>query len=457
MGSPALAKSVGTTAHHVERVYSIVEGVTTTPGAEEVSASWARSVRKYRIDPDEGRKPTVLSPGELRPLREPLEQLSRSAHDELDRLHRLVNKAGYVTLLCDGGGIAVDCRGRDADAEEFKYWGTWLGGVWSEETEGTNGIGTCIAEERPVTVHRSQHFRSRHIELSCSGAPIFGIDGKLMAVLDVSAIDPSLSEQAHALTGSLTMMSAAMIEERFFRECFRRDWIIALAALESESSAALLAVNKDQRIVGANRTARTTFSLDDLALREGIGVWSIFERDADLMRRRNGIEFQARLVIAPHGEAVAALVTPPGSSPAASRSLASLAVQARPRPALIAFADGPVPAPPAYGGLSRAALRRVREYIDAHLSERTQLVELAAVAGVSIHHFAREFKRSTGVTPHDYLTRKRVDRTREMLARTDWSLSEIAFAAGFSDQSHMTRHFRRLLGMTPGQFRWSQR
>ena len=59
---------------------------------------------------------------------------------------------------------------------------------------------------RRATYHhpKSQHFRSRHINLSCSGAPVFGVDGRLVAVLDVSAIDPKLSERAHALTGALT-------------------------------------------------------------------------------------------------------------------------------------------------------------------------------------------------------------------------------------------------------------
>jgi len=111
--------------------------------------------------------------------------------------------------------------------------GNLLGGVWSEAIEGTNGIGTCIAEERPVTIHRGQHFRSRHINLSCSGAPVFDVDGRLMAVLDVSAIDPELSERAHALTGALTVNSARSIEERFFRERFRREWIVAVALPEA--------------------------------------------------------------------------------------------------------------------------------------------------------------------------------------------------------------------------------
>ena len=199
----------------------------------------------------------------------------------------MVREAGYTVLLCDSSGVAVEHRGDDAQASRFEYWGTWLGGVWSEEVEGTNGIGTCIVEERPVTVHRSQHFRSRHIDLSCSGAPVFGVDGRLIAVLDVSAIDPELSERAHALTGALTVRSARAIEERFFREQFRREWIVAVAPPEGGVPGMLLAIDGNQRIVGANRVARTSLLLDDRGLRAGISLWSIFERDLDLFRRKD--------------------------------------------------------------------------------------------------------------------------------------------------------------------------
>ena len=82
---------------------------------------------------------------------------------------------------------------------------------------------------------------------------------------------------------------------------------------------------------------------------------------------------------------------------------------------------------------------------------------LSTIANLSIYHFAREFKRSTGVTPHNYLLRKRVERAKDMLARTDYSLTEVALAAGFSDQSHLSRHFRQMVGSTPRNFRWSQR
>jgi transcriptional regulator GlxA family with amidase domain len=102
-------------------------------------------------------------------------------------------------------------------------------------------------------------------------------------------------------------------------------------------------------------------------------------------------------------------------------------------------------------------MRRVLDHVDAHLSEGMDLAELAAVAGISVFHFAREFKHSTGVTPHFHLRQKRVERAQDMLARTDLPLTQIALAAGFFDQSHLARHFRQMVGRTPTEFRAAQR
>jgi transcriptional regulator GlxA family with amidase domain len=114
-------------------------------------------------------------------------------------------------------------------------------------------------------------------------------------------------------------------------------------------------------------------------------------------------------------------------------------------------------APQAHGGLSPGAMRRVREYVEVHLGESIDLSMLAGVAGLSVHHFARQFKQSTGVTPHFYLTKKRVERAQQMLIQTDLSLAEVACAVGFFDQGHLARHFRHMLGTTPREFRWLQR
>src|SRR5215471_2676015 len=278
-------RSIEMPARHAESVYSVARGDAPEPGIEEVSSSWQRSANKHAVDPDSIQAPRILTSRELDELREPLHELILSAQEEIDRLYKVVRDAGYTLLFCDAEGVAVEHRGDDADASRFRYWGTWIGGVWSEALEGTNGIGTCIAEERPITVHRSQHYRSRHINLSCSGAPIFDVDGRLIAVLDVSAIDPERSERAHALTGALTVAAARAIEERFFREQFRREWIVAVAPPDEGATGMLLAVDGSQRVAGANRTARSSLLLDDRALRAGVSLWNLFEQDRALFRR----------------------------------------------------------------------------------------------------------------------------------------------------------------------------
>jgi transcriptional regulator of acetoin/glycerol metabolism/AraC-like DNA-binding protein len=450
-------RAIDTPARHAERVHLVAQEDAPVPGAEEISNSWRRSANQHGVDPDSSEAPRILTSHELKEVREPLDRLILSAREELDRLYKVVREAGYTVLFCDTAGVAVEHRGERDDASRFKYWGTWLGGVWSETLEGTNGIGTCIAEERPVTVHRGQHYRSRNIDLSCSGAPIFDVDGRLTAVLDVSAIDPERSERAHALTGALTVASARAIEERFFREQFRQEWVVAVAPPEDGGAGMLLAADGNQRIVGANRTARTSLLLDDRTLRNGVSLWSLFEQDRALFRRKDATDIPTRLIVAGSDEIRPALVTPPERTSSVWQDTTSTALHTRPRVDLLASMRQIGPAPQTRGGLPPGATRRVREYVEAHLSESIELAALANIAGLSLYHFARAFKQTAGVTPHQYLLQRRIERAQEMLARTELSLSEIALAAGFSDQSHFARHFRQMLGMTPGQFRRSQR
>jgi transcriptional regulator GlxA family with amidase domain len=183
----------------------------------------------------------------------------------------------------------------------------------------------------------------------------------------------------------------------------------------------------------------------------------MFKQDPELFRRKDNADIATRLVIAGSHESRSVLLTPPIQPFADWRNAANAAVHARPRLDVISTLEKMAPTPQAHGGLSPAAMRRVREYVDAHLGASMDLAMLAGIAGVSIHHFARGFKQSAGVTPHHYLVQKRVERARDLLAQTDLPLSEIAYAVGFSDQSHLARHFRQMLGVTPGQFRWAQR
>lgn len=116
----------------------------------------------------------------------------------------------------------------------------------------------------------------------------------------------------------------------------------------------------------------------------------------------------------------------------------------------------PIAIPSIRGGLSPKTLRRVQDHITANLGQKTTNEALAQVAKLSPSHFARAFKDSQGVAPHRYILECRVKRTQELLA-TELSLSEIAVEVGFSDQSHLTRWFREIVGVTPGSYRWSMR
>ena len=93
----------------------------------------------------------------------------------------------------------------------------------------------------------------------------------------------------------------------------------------------------------------------------------------------------------------------------------------------------------------------IREHLDAALTLR----ELAARAHLSPYHFARRFKEFTGLPPHQYIIARRVERAAQLLREGDRSLAAIAVHAGFSDQSQFSHHFKRFVGVTPGQFRKS--
>ncbi|MDB6141229.1 MAG: hypothetical protein JWP80_273 [Pseudomonas sp.] len=105
------------------------------------------------------------------------------------------------------------------------------------------------------------------------------------------------------------------------------------------------------------------------------------------------------------------------------------------------------------GGLAPWQLRRAHEFISAHLGGETSIEQLARESGVSASHFARAFKQTMGMAPHQWLTKKRVDQAKTMLRRCDLELADIALACGFVDQSHFTRVFSRMEGSSPGKWR----
>jgi AraC-like DNA-binding protein len=112
--------------------------------------------------------------------------------------------------------------------------------------------------------------------------------------------------------------------------------------------------------------------------------------------------------------------------------------------------------PPRTLGADRRAVSRVRDYLIEHLAENVSLERLARIANLSPFHLNRVFSEQVGLPPHAFQTQMRISRAKALLRRGS-SIPQTAAETGFADQSHLTRHFKRLVGVTPGQFRASSK
>jgi AraC-like DNA-binding protein len=107
----------------------------------------------------------------------------------------------------------------------------------------------------------------------------------------------------------------------------------------------------------------------------------------------------------------------------------------------------------AVGGLSPWQMRLVGDLIDARLEGDITIAQLARQCGLSRSYFTQAFRRTTGITPHRWLMRRRTEKAKQLLRNLETPLAEIALACGFASQSHLTRVFNAIVGATPGQWR----
>ena len=209
--------------------------------------------------------------------RERLGPLLRIAQVSLDWLFVAVAGVGCSVLLADSGGVVVDRRGASCDDSTFDDWGLWTGAVWSERFEGTNGIGTCLVEQRAVTIDRDQHFFTRNALLACTTAPIFDEHGDLVAAIDVSSCRAELTGGFVRLIGIAVADAARSIEAENFRLAFP-DARILLAPASERASASLVAVDSDDLVIGATRAARLALGVNSQRLARPIPATDLIEQ-----------------------------------------------------------------------------------------------------------------------------------------------------------------------------------
>jgi transcriptional regulator of acetoin/glycerol metabolism len=199
----------------------------------------------------------------------------------------MVGRAGCCIVITDSNGVVLDRRGVNGEDKEFRDLGLWTGALWSEASVGTNGIGTALADGRMVTVFRDQHFLSSNIGLSCASAPVRDHVGRIVAAIDISTARRDASEMIMPVLAQAARDTAGRIEVNLFRRAYSRARIVLLDN-QSHAGSALLAVDRDDMVLGATRAARLALKIDDAMIQSGIPASDLLsetrdDRSADLL------------------------------------------------------------------------------------------------------------------------------------------------------------------------------
>lgn len=242
---------------HAERVRQEAER---GAALSSLAASWSRSLKFHGLAPEDGRRRERVEADRLAHALARSERMRAVAAVAIERLFAAVADNGCCVVLSDADGLALDRWGQPGDDRQFAEWGLWTGMDWSETAEGTNGIGTCAVEGRPVIIHRDEHFHSRNTALSCVAAPVFDHLGEMAGVLDVSSCRADQSRAVAKLIAHAVADAARRIETENFRRA-HPDCRILVGEEHGQGGAMLLAVDRDDLVIGATRKARRLLDL----------------------------------------------------------------------------------------------------------------------------------------------------------------------------------------------------
>ncbi len=274
---------------------------------EVISRSWQRCVDRRVSVERQAREIPVVSTGALPGFRERSRRLIIHSEPVMEQLHEQIAGTSSVVVLTDATGVVLHSVGDTDFVEKAQQVSLQPGGIWTEEANGTNAIGTALVEQVPVSVHSNEHFIAINQFLTCSAAPIFDPKGRMLGVLDVSS--DSATYQRHTM--ALVRMSAQMIENQFFaHEC--NDEILIHFHLRPEFIGTLyegIAVfSLDGRFVAGNRSAlvqlglnrydaekRNISSIFDLTLAGLFEQARVLPQPVIKLRLRSGVELFGRV------------------------------------------------------------------------------------------------------------------------------------------------------------------
>ena len=259
-----------------------------------VAGSWDRCIRDYGLDPARIEL-DVVSRSKLSEHRDELGEVVSIARAEMENLAAQIAGSGYALLLTDAHGVILYNRVEQALRTSFRAAGLWDGADWSEFRQGTNGIGTCIVEHRPVTIHCADHFANRNTSLSCSAAPIRNAQGNLLAVLDASSVQCEGTRAGQTHTVALVSMSARLIEKCIFLNANSENLVLRFHSRPEFVSLihdGMIAVDESGHIVAVDDSAAMQLGCDRREELTGRAIDEIFDMDAAALAERAGAKTQ---------------------------------------------------------------------------------------------------------------------------------------------------------------------
>ncbi|MEO5660286.1 MAG: sigma-54-dependent Fis family transcriptional regulator [Polaromonas sp.] len=219
-----------------------------------IKNSWIRCSNEYKLDPTFPGELYVVERQDLLTRQEQLSSVLRAAKSEMSTLYQQIAKAGYAIMLTDCEGVLLNYFGDPGFTHAASKSALLPGAVWSERFQGTNGMGTCLLEQRPMMIHQDEHYLFRNTALTCAAAPIFDWRGKTMAILDASG--ESHRAPLHVL--DLVKMSVQEIENQIFINEFQGNRLFFFHTrpeFVNTLSKGIIALDANGRVLAASRNA----------------------------------------------------------------------------------------------------------------------------------------------------------------------------------------------------------
>ena len=350
----------------------------------------------------------------------------------LDEARDALSHSETIAVLADSQGIVLKIEGDEVAMDAAADLGLAPDEDWTERLRGTNSIGTALRTGAAVHVHGAEHYCPVARTWTCAGALVRDpIDAATLGVVSVAGLSSAYNPHFLALALSV---AGRIQSELSAQDLTRRQRLLAcsLGRLSKIESGGLLVFDRRGQFLTAD--AQGSVALRELDL---VPNTDVYTRIAGLDIVNVSADAQAEL---PHwlesdwlepvmddGERIGTLILIPD---ALRRKAAAF-----------------------QGGLPRYKLLRAVEFVDANLDRVIHLKDMARVADVSLFHFHRQFKRTTGLTPHQFIVQRRIEQAKVLLAQSNLPIIDVAARVGFVDQSHFTTTFRKLTSMTPRIYR----